>query len=217
MKFAMSYSCGKDSALALYRMLKEADEAVALIATVNGGQNRSWFHGVDYPLLDAISTALEIPMIKSVSGGDDYREEFISALESAKEMGAEACAFGDIDIQQHFDWCTEAARAAGLAAVFPLWREDREKLVGEVIDLGFEAIVKTVDLSVLDRTFLGERLTRGLVGRIAERGADACGENGEYHTLVVDGPIFARRVPVAIKEYVDFQTHGAVNIVLAEE
>ena len=104
MKFAMSYSCGKDSTLALHKAVASGHTPVALIVMVNKEVRRSFFHGADSDMLKQYSKALEIPLISAASGGENYHLEMEKALAKAKEMGAEAACFGDIDLEQNRAW-----------------------------------------------------------------------------------------------------------------
>lgn len=131
MQFVMSYSCGKDSALALHRMVQKGHVPVALLVMVNRELGRSWFHGVDRDLLGEISDALGIPLLAAESTGEAYHIRFEQALRQAKAMGAERCVFGDIDIADHAAWGRARCEAAGMEAEFPLWQEDREALTRE--------------------------------------------------------------------------------------
>lgn len=193
-KFIMSYSSGKDSTLALYRMIKAGHKPMGLLITMSNEEGRSWFHGVPEVILKDVSESLDIPLVTVKCKGDEYKEAFEDALAKAKENGAESCAFGDIDLDEHRLWCTERCNAVGLEAIFPLWQEDREELTYEFIDSGFKTIIKKVKLEVLNEDFLGKVLTKELVQKIKETGADPCGENGEYHTFVYDGPIYKFKV-----------------------
>lgn len=193
-KFVMSYSSGKDSTLALYRMIKKGDEPIRLLVTMDSKSGISWFHGVPENILNKVSKSLDIPLMVVKCEGEEYQNAFEKALAKAKEDGAEACVFGDIDLEEHRIWCTERCDSIGLEAIFPLWQEDREKLTYEFIDSGFKTIIKKVKLEFLNEDFLGEVLTKELVQKIKETGADPCGENGEYHTFVYDGPIHKFKV-----------------------
>ncbi|MDD5879382.1 MAG: ATP-binding protein, partial [Clostridiales bacterium] len=117
-------------------------------------------------------------------------------LKEAKKMGATSVVYGDIDIEQHKKWGIDRAEHAGLDYEFPLWQEDREKLVHEVIDSGFKAVIKKVNLDYMSEDFLGKTLTKELIEKIKSEGIDPCGENGEYHTFVVDGPIFDYKIDI---------------------
>ena len=216
MKFVISYSCGKDSALALYRMLQQDHQPVGLLVMVNREQDRSWFHGVDKPLLEAVSRSLRIPLLCGECEGKDYAAAMEAALVRAKEAGAGAAVFGDIDIEGHRQWSSERCAAAGLEAVFPLWQEDRLALVEEVIDLGFKAMIKCVEKSKVDPKLLGATLSRALVEEIAACGADPCGENGEYHTFVYDGPIFSSPLTIERGRVIEFGTHAAIDLRLLQ-
>ena len=111
-------------------------------------------------------------------------------------MCATTVVYGDIDIEHHKQWGIDRATHAELNYEFPLWQEDREKLVHEVIDDGFKAVIKKVNLDYMDEHFLGKTLTKELIEIIKSTGSDACGENGEYHTFVVDGPIFDYKINI---------------------
>ncbi len=212
MNFVISYSGGKDSALALYRMIMQGHTPIAMLTTVNYEQDRSWFHGIPSELLHKVSESLNIPLITCTCRPDEYIESFENSLRKAKAMGAEACVFGDIDIQEHAEWNNARCDAAGLKCSLPLWQEEREALTKEFINLGFKAVIKIVQKKFLDESFVGKTLTTELIEDIKETGADACGENGEYHTFAYDGPIFTYPVNVEIKQIVDLGSHIAADI-----
>ncbi|GHU98795.1 ATP-binding protein [Clostridia bacterium] len=198
-RFVASYSGGKDGALAFYRAVQSGFRPLALLTTYNESAGRSWFHGVPSDLLHTVSASIGVPLELIKTGeGNGYAADFEAALERLKKTkGARACVFGDIDIQAHYDWCDARCKAAGLESAFPLWNGDRRRLVYELIDLGFKAVITIVDSSKLSERFLGQTITREIAEEIAAAGADICGENGEYHTFVYDGPIF--KTPVNFK------------------
>jgi len=212
MNFAISYSGGKDSALALYRMIEQGHRPVAMITTVNHDQDRSWFHGIQHELLNKVSESLNIPIIVCLCKPEEYAESFENGLKEAKALGAEACVFGDIDIEGHLEWNQIRCQEAGLKCILPLWQEEREALVKEFVDCGFRAIIKIVQLKNLDESFLGKTLTYDIIEQIKSTGSDPCGENGEYHTFVFDGPIFSRPISFSENGIIDFGTHKAVDI-----
>ena len=217
MKFVMSYSCGKDSTLALHHMLHNGHEAVGLLVMVNQELERSWFHGVDRPLLERISASLAIPLIPCVCKGEDYHTALETGLRKAKELGAQACAFGDIDLEDNAKWCKDRCEATGLLWEFPLWKRGRRELVEEFLSLGYTALIKCVKNEVLPQSLLGKPLSPETVAAMQEARVDVCGENGEYHTITVDGPIFQFPVDVECREILDFGTISAINIVVGEK
>ena len=181
-KFIMSFSGGKDSILALYRMIHEGHEPVALLTTVKKNQEKSWTHGLDNEILYRISKSLDIPLLLVECDVNEYERKFEEALIKAKDMGATMCVFGDIDIELHKKWDVDRCNNARIKAKLPLWQQNREDLVYEFID---------------------RELNRKIIDDIKSTGADACGENGEYHTFVVDGPLFKNRI--------DFKSEGIVK------
>ncbi|MEG0371404.1 MAG: diphthine--ammonia ligase [Clostridium sp.] len=211
--FVISYSCGKDSTLALYRMIKDGYNPIAMIVTFYEDDTRSWLHGVSEDLLDQISKSLNIPIIKSKHNSSNYESAFENALKIGKEMGADTCVFGDIDIMDHKQWGINRCSVAGLSAHYPLWQENRKKLTHEFIDSGFSAIVKAVSKQYkLNKSILGMNFTKSLVNDIEKTGADACGENGEYHTFVYNGPLFQKEIRFNAYGIVDSQYSFAINI-----
>ena len=212
MKFAMSYSCGKDSALAMHKLIKAGHTPVCLIVTVNKDAKRSWFHDADNTLLNKVSTATGIPLIMAQCSGEEYESAFEDALRQAKTLGAECAAFGDIDIDGHLEWNRSRCAAAGLEYTMPLWGMSRTDAVDELLSEGFTAHIKIVDKTFLDASFLGLALSDAVIERIATTGADICGENGEYHTFVSDGPIFKSPVHIEIGEVIDLGTHAVIDM-----
>lgn len=212
-KFIMSYSCGKDSTLALYRMIQQGHEPAAILITSNKKAKRSWFHGVPKNLLNQVSEALDIPLLLVESDGTNYGETFVEHLLNAKEnLSIDSCVFGDIDLEEHRVWCTGRCDEAGIEAVFPLWQEGREALVHEFIDSGFKTVIKNVKLECLGEEFLGKVLTKDVVEDIKATGSDPCGENGEYHSFVYDGPLFKNPIDFEIAGIERTETHGFLDI-----
>jgi len=193
-KFVASYSGGKDSTFAICRAIKAGLQPLELIITYNTDANRSWFHGVTESLLQEVSASLAVPVRLIKTSGEQYKENFENALAKAKENGAEVCVFGDIDIEGHIEWCTARCEAVGLIPFFPLFGENRKKLVYEFIDKDFSTIITIVDTSRMPKDTLGQILTREIADYIEASGADICGENGEYHTFTFDGPVFSKAI-----------------------
>ena len=213
-KFIMSYSCGKDSTLALYRMIKEGHKPEALLVTVDRKVCRSWFHGIPENLIKEISNSMNIPLLLVDSdGGNDYEVTFTKSLIYAREKyNVDSCVFGDIDLEPHRKWCQDRCNESVIEAVFPLWQENREDLVYEFIDCGFKTVIKNVKLKCMGEDFLGKVLTKDVVKEIKATGSDPCGENGEYHTFVYDGPLFKCPIRFSTKGIIKNKEYGYLDI-----
>lgn len=194
-EIVLSYSCGKDSVLALHRLKERGYRVKALLVTVDEGSGKSFFHHIPQNLLSEIGKSLNIEVKPIISRGEDYRRNFLSCLIALKKEGIFACGFGDIDIRSHRLWCEELCRDAGIEALFPLWNESREDLVREVIELGYCCRLQKVRSSLFCSEVLESPLDFELIEEMKQRGIDICGENGEYHTFVTDGPLFETAVP----------------------
>jgi len=211
-RFVASYSGGKDSILAVYRAQNAGLIPHSLLTTHNMDENRSWFHGMTADLLGRVSDSLAIPLTLVETTGEKYLESFEKALLDARSRGAEVCVFGDIDLEGHLNWCTARCENTGLIPLFPLLRENRRKVVYEFIDAGFSAIIKIVDTTRMPGEYLGQVLSRQVIKGIEKSGADACGENGEYHTFVFDGPLFSKRVDFTTGETMVRDKYVVLNI-----
>lgn len=193
-RFVVSYSGGKDAILALHRAVEFGMRPVGAMTMFDRENECSWFHRLPKALLKKVEDSLEIPFEIIETGGDSYAADFEKALNNFKKRGADSVVFGDIDIQEHRDWCDERCRNTGLKSFFPLWRENRKKIVEELIDTGFRALITTIDTTKMHEKFLGETLTKPIAAQIIETDVDVCGENGEYHTFVYDGPLFHKKI-----------------------
>ena len=207
-KFVLSYSGGKDCILAMYRKIKEGWTPVALLTTIKKSSPESWTHGLTFDSLEEVSKSLDLPIIYVECEASEYEDRFEDKLRIAKDMGAETVVYGDIDIERHRKWGVDRAKNSGLNYEFPLWQEDREKLVHEFIDSGFKALIKKVNLNYMSSDFLGKTLTKDLIEEIKATGSDACGENGEYHTFVYDGPIFKNKIDINIEDVKREKNYG---------
>jgi uncharacterized protein (TIGR00290 family) len=195
--FALSWSGGKDACLALHRCRAAGADCRALITVMGGNGERSLAHGLRREVLQAQTEALGLPWIAKVKGPDGYEPALRAALAEARALGAGAAAFGDIDLEAHRDWEARVVAEAGLDHWLPLWGQDRRGLVDETLAAGYRAMIVALRPEALPVDFLGRILDPGLLDAIAARGVDPSGEDGEFHTLVVDGPAFRR--PLAVR------------------
>jgi uncharacterized protein (TIGR00290 family) len=205
-KAIFNWSTGKDSALALHKVLQRREYDVRwLLTTVNVQHERVSMHGVRTELLEAQADALGIPLVQvrlpEMPTMESYERAMTEVLTTLRDQGAEVSIFGDIFLEDLRTYREQRLAELGLRAVFPIWQVPTDTLVREVIDLGFKAVTTCVNEKYLDRTWAGRILDEGFV-RELPAGVDPCGENGEFHTFVFDGPIFAHSIPVHIGEVV---------------
>ncbi len=189
----VSFSGGKDSCLALWRARQAGLDVRAVINVLEETGERNRSHGVPRDLLEVQARALEVELLAPIASWRDYEERFVQTLESLRARGFEVAVFGDIDLQAHRDWEEKVCARAGLKCYLPLWHEPRLELAHEVLRLGFRAVVVCVDSRFLDDRFCGRLYDERFIADLPAS-VDACGENGEFHTFVFDGPGF--RVPV---------------------
>ncbi len=163
--------------------------------TEDGQRSRS--HGLAREVLEAQAAAVGAELLSASATWDDYEPVFVDLLRAAKARGASTAVFGDIDIPRHREWEENVCRQAGLTAALPLWQQDRMALLDEWWATGFEARIVVAREGLVDSRYLGRVLDREVAEELAAVGVDPCGENGEFHTIVTNGPLFAR--PLKLK------------------
>ncbi|WP_338453050.1 diphthine--ammonia ligase [Niallia oryzisoli] len=195
-KFIASFSGGKDSVLALYKAMK-VGEAIGLIVMLEEEGKRSRSHGLPPELIEAQAKSIGLQVYTAAASWTDYEKVFIGLLEKAKSHGAEVLVTGDLDMPAYGCWHDKVTEQVGLKLGMPLWEMNHREAVEEFINLGFVTIIVTVNLSLgMREDDLGRTLTLEYVKELEARGIDPCGEGGEFHTTVIDGPIFKHPIPV---------------------
>jgi uncharacterized protein (TIGR00290 family) len=192
-----SWSGGKDSCLAFYKAVEQGYHPQRLLTMFSLENGISSAHRLKEEIIRAQADAIGIECSIGRAHFNDYEEVFVSNIKSFKELGMDFGIFGDIDLEEHRQWEEKVCSRASITAVLPLWHGERKALVNEFIKLGFKAKIVVVNTTMMDTRFLGQDLTHSLIEEIEASGADVCGENGEYHTVVYDGPIFKK--PVDLK------------------
>ena len=198
-----SWSGGKDSALALHRAVTAGAEPRFLVSMLTEGGERSRSHGLRRELLEAQAAAVGAPIHFGAASWEGYRDEFVRVVgEGVAGTDAQVGVFGDIDGDEHREWEEGVCEEVGAQASLPLWQAERRALLDELLAAGFETVIVAVRDGVLPPSLLGRTLDAAAIAEIEANGADACGENGEFHTCVVDGPIFTDRLAVEPGEVV---------------
>ena len=198
MKIAASWSGGKDSAFALC-LAKQQGHEVVNILTMMMSEEKSIFHLIRSALLDAQADAMGVSLIKKQVGNDTYERDFKEVLSELKALGVEGLVTGDIcEIAGHeVGWLNRVCSEMGLQPIRPLWLGDTKQIFLDYINAGFKAMVVRTNLSKLGVEWLGRVLDRQFYDDILQLDSiDPCGEGGEYHTVVIDGPYFNKRIEI---------------------
>lgn len=218
-KFVTSFSGGKDCALAMYLMKERGFIPDSIIITVK--ETDSWTHGINLKMIEEYENVLGLKVYPVFCRMDNYEEEYENTLRRIKkERGVNICVFGDIDIEQHLNWNKTRCKNTDMKAIMPLEKIDREEAVLKFIDFGFKAIIKKVNLNYLDKSFLGRELNRETIEDIKRYAKeknieiDLCGENGEYHTVVFDGPIFNRKLEYSFGEIKEEYQSAIIEVII---
>lgn len=208
-----SWSGGKDSCFALHEAIKKGYRPQVLLNVLNEEGKISRSHGIPSAILHAQASACGLPIHLISSSWQDYETLFTTALKDLKsQYDLSHAVFGDIDLQAHRDWEEKVCANAGLAAVLPLWQQDRKELVTQMLDSGIETIIVSCN-AVMGESYLGKTLTTPLVEELEALGVDPCGENGEFHTLVINCPLFSKRIDVNVTHRVQHEGYWFAGLV----
>lgn len=205
-KAIFNWSSGKDSALALYKILKEEKfEVTSLLTSINKEFQRISMHGVHVSLLEKQAESLGFPLIKmelpKEPTMEEYRELMSKTMNDLKSQGITHSIFGDIFLEDLKKYREDQLRSIGVEGVFPLWKINTTDLIREFLDIGFKTIVTCVNETYLDKSFAGRIIDEDFIKDLPEN-VDVCGENGEFHTFTFNGPLFKNPVEFEIGEIV---------------
>lgn len=205
-KIIFCWSGGKDSALALNRILQDEHyEVAALLTTCNEHFQRVSMHGVRLELLEqqaaAIGLPLEIVFVSQRSSNEEYQRKMSACLLAYKSRGVTACAFGDIFLEDLRRWREENLAKVGLRGIFPIWKIDSRELIREFIALGFGSVICCANDAYLGKDAVGRNIDADFIAALPSE-VDACGENGEFHSFAFAGPVFKQPVKFTVGEKV---------------
>ena len=186
------WSGGKDSALALDRARRAGIDVTRLVSFYDSTTRRVRFHSTRVEMLETQAAAIGVVLRAIPSSWPEMEAKLRQELSSLREEGFSGVVFGDIHLADVRAWYEERVTAAGLEHVEPIWGEPPDLLLGEFVASGGRAVITCVDLAKLDEAWLGRIIDDRFASEIATTGADACGENGEYHSFAFAGPVFKR-------------------------
>ena len=192
--FFCSWSGGKDSCLALYLAIQNGAIPKALLTMLQEDGKISRSHGLPVYVLQQQAAALGIPLVTCQSSWDNYERNFLDIIRGFRKEGIEYGVFGDIDLEAHLEWVERVCSSVQIQSYEPLWKTPRRDLLDKFFKLRFRATIVAVKQGALDSSFLGRTLSDEVITEMETAGIDASGEEGEYHTVVSDGPIFHNEV-----------------------
>lgn len=203
----MSWSGGKDSCLALYEIQKARDyQVAALLTTVTRDYDRISMHGVRRVLLERQAASLGLPLhevfITKDATNEEYEAKMAEAFSTYRARGVDRVIFGDLFLEDIRAYRDQFLARHDMRGIYPVWRRDTTEFIREFINLGFKAVVTCVDGKALDPSFAGAMIDENFLSALPAR-VDPCGENGEFHTFVFDGPIFKEAVRFSVGEKVE--------------
>ncbi len=215
------WSGGKDSAMALHALLQRADIRVtALLTTVTETYDRISMHGVRRELLRQQAESIGLPLqevrIPPQCVNPIYEARMAEVLFHHYRLGVRTVAFGDIFLEDLRAYREKNLARVGMTAIFPIWKRDARELISGFHSAGFRAVTACIDPAALDRSFAGRELNTSFFADLPTS-VDPCGENGEFHTFVFDGPIFRRPVPIELGEVVERDSFIYCDLLSAEK
>lgn len=205
-KILFSWSGGKDSALALYEILRASRyEISALLTTVTEEYDRISMHGVRRTLLEQQAASIGLPLekifITKNATNDEYEAKMRAKLLEFQKRGIASVVFGDIFLEDLRNYREENLAKIEMKGIFPIWKRDTAELANTFMDLGFKAFITCIDSKVLDKSFVGRPYDKQFLADLPSS-IDPCGENGEFHSFVYDGPIFQEKIALTSGEVV---------------
>lgn len=213
--FVASWSGGKDSAMAYYRALQMGGVPKKIWTMFDEDESHSKSHALPLDIIEAQAEQLQVPSIIRRADWVGYQEQFLDAMDACVKEGIQHGIFGDIDIEDHRIWVQKMCKKVGMEAVHPLWLEGRRTMLEEFVELGFVAYIIVINTEKMPAKFLGRQFTIELMDELEALGIDSCGELGEFHTVVVDGPIFKEPIPLVFGNVIKHEQHVFQEVRLA--
>jgi uncharacterized protein (TIGR00290 family) len=213
-----SWSGGKDSCLAYYRALKQGVKVASLLNFIGKDSKRACFHGIEGRLMKFQADLIGVPLYQKEVSPDmkQYESEFKEAVQELKKTaGINSMVFGDIYLLEHQNWVERVCGDLAITAIEPLWKNDPKKIIEEFLESGFKAVIVSCKADCLGPEFIGRSIDKKIIKEFEAHNVCPCGEKGEYHTLVVDGPIFKKRIKIVESETIQkkgFWTHWFMDI-----
>ena len=211
-EYAASWSGGKDSCFACWKAISQDLKVSCLLNFINTDSTKAMSHGLDRKLIALQAQAMEMPILQQKVTWETYEAGFKKALAELKRKGVTGLITGDIYLQEHKDWIDRVCGESGVKAVLPLWEMDTAQLLPDFIKAGFKAIVVSVKAELLGKEWLGRQVDKKLASELEQLAIDVCGEAGEFHTFVYDGPLFKKPIKIGNTVHIARNNHWTLDI-----
>jgi uncharacterized protein (TIGR00290 family) len=212
MQYALSFSGGKDSTLALDRSQRDGLDVAYLFNIFEGVSGRVRFHGTRAPLIAAQAASLGIPLMQDSTHPDDYEQVFLRVLDRLQAEGIGGIIFGNIHLADIRAWYEERVTARGLLHVEPLWLTPGVELLREFVKRGYSSRIVSIDLARTPADWLGRIIDHTFIEAVlAHPSIDPCGERGEYHSFVESGPLFQTPLQTTVGPHVEMEGHALLE------
>lgn len=210
----VAWSGGKDCCRAAYKAQQEGYQIQYLLNMVNREVGRSCSHGIAARWIKLQSEAMGIPVMQPTTNGKDYQNVFVDTLCKLRDHGITYGVFGDIDFEPHREWNENVCLSAGMIPLLPLWKKNQDTIVRDFINLGFESIIVATRSDLLGQEWLGRKIDASFLQDLVDlnKNITPCGEAGEFHSLVIDGPLFQKRLKVLESEKIRREDHWILDI-----
>lgn len=211
--YVASWSGGKDACLSCYKAIQQGYDVASLVNFISATYQRVRFHGTPKDLLTTQAEAIGLPLVQRETADDNYEEIFKQTLRELVPEGLEGMVFGDIHLEDCLQWCRRVCAEVGIEAVHPIFGMTSEEVMAEFLAAGFKAVIVSGRPEYFSAEQMGMTLGPEFLQWCATQpGLDVCGENGEYHTVVVDGPIFGKRLELTEAEPANINGHWFLDI-----
>lgn len=218
-KVVVSWSGGKDSMMVIHKLSQQPDVEIAgLMSAFRGPEQVIGLHNTPYSLIKAQADALKLPLypvkLSAQAPNEEYEQAHIQCFEELKASGIKEVAFGDIHLEPIKAYRDQLLRKAGMQGNYPLWHANPEDLLEDFFSAGYQSKIIAIDQLTAPQSLLGKTLDWSIADKLKQQGQDPCGENGEYHSFVYNGPLFSHAVETAIGGYETIDYRPDITMVL---
>ncbi len=218
-KVVVSWSGGKDSMMVVHKLSQQPDVEIAgLMSAFRGPAEVIGLHNTPSSLIKAQADALKLPLypvrLSAQAANEEYEQAHIACFEELKESGIQAVAFGDIHLEPIKAYREQLLEKSAMQGNFPLWQRNPQELLNEFLAAGYSSQIIAIDQLTAPQELLGEILKGSIAEKLEKQGQDPCGENGEYHSFVYNGPLFSHAVEAGIGGYETIDYRPEVTMVL---